>query len=121
MSVFEFTQNNENDPLACLASFSWCCETTVSEHLCGAVQFPTFQSPFPVKSDNSQSNRKQIAPKLQIIISCQGKRSPILYSYFKLCLCFTVFLCILFSHSFGSLSLNHSSCGKSVPAVGTLI
>lgn len=48
-------------------------ETTVSEHLCGTVQFPTFQLPFPVKNDNIQSNGKQIAPKLQITTSCDVK------------------------------------------------
>ena len=45
----------------------------LSEHLCGAVQFPIFQAPFSVKNDNRPSNRKQIAPKLQIIISCDVK------------------------------------------------
>lgn len=70
------------------------CETTISEHLCGTVQFPTFSVTLPVKNDNSQSNRKQIAPKHQIIISCdvKEKKSPILYPYFKLCICFTVSL-----------------------------
>lgn len=98
-------------------------ETTVSKHLCGTVQFPTFQSLLAVKNDNSQCNRKQIAPKLHIIISCdvKEKRSPILHPNFKLCLCFTVFFSIYLSHSFGFLSLNHNSCGKSVPAVSTLI
>lgn len=67
------------------------------------VQFPTFQSPFPVKNDNSQRNGKQIATEPQIITSCDVKRrrSPILYPHFKLCLCFSLFLCILLSHSFG--------------------
>lgn len=101
------------------------CEPAVSEHLCGSLRFPILQSLSWVRNDNGQTNRKQITPKLQIIISCDvkggKKRRPILYPYFKPCLCFLVFLCILLSHSFNSLSLNHNSCGKSVPAVSTLI
>lgn len=49
------------------------CEPTVSEHLCGSLQFPTLQSLSWVRNDNGQTNRKQIAPKLQIIISCDVK------------------------------------------------
>lgn len=67
-------------------------EKNVSEHLCGAFQFPTSQ---PFRNDKSRLNRKQIAPNFQIIISCdvreKNKSSP------KLSLLCCVSLCFAFS------------------------
>lgn len=105
-----------NDHCGCCRLWNYC---SVSEHLCGTLQFPSSQLLLTVKNDKRLLNRKQIAPELQIIISCDVKEKKKPHS--KLCLCFTEFLCIVLSRSFSSRSLNHSSCGKSVPAVTTLI
>lgn len=94
-------------------------ETTGCKNLCGTVQFS--HSGCRVKNDNRQSNRKQIAPKIQTVFSGDVNRKEESHFFSLVAGSVTVLLCILHSHSCIALPLNPESWGKSAPAVSTLI